>query len=170
MLLKDIETICPIHAESLKVGWAIVIYGLARISSEYRFASETQFPKSKFFVRGGCAPENEILHGVRYCSTCRNAHIEWSASNKSNEGRPPTEQEVRIRIEYHFGKQAEVSKVSEEILQLVRENRLVAAVKDLKLSNPEVSVTELRKHLHYLKNLPLIEQMSLAIKGQFPIL
>lgn len=153
MFIEDNAQVCEIHNFSLIEGRVPVHYGLIRYSDKYREAREAQFPNSKFLVLGGCVVGNIFFHNIRYCSKCRESHIEWAVKNESKEGLAPTEEEHEKYIEHLAAICGIPRNIPESVHRLIESGETAKVIKALKESNPNCSFATLKAFIETLKQL-----------------
>ena len=160
MLLTDQETHCPLHRAALLEDIVLIRYGLFRYRDDYAAARNSSFPRSKFFVLGGCMRDDEIWYKVMYCPACRENHLVWCAANDRTEGLPPTQAEVDMAIRRQFGNPNFSGAVSSEVEKLLSEGKTLAAIKELKSANPGIEISELREYVLYRQKKAAYEKAT----------
>ncbi|NHZ40514.1 hypothetical protein [Massilia aquatica] len=167
---QDPNACCPLHAVPLREGCVIISFGTYSFGDAFIQAQRHFFPKAGFFAWQSYAmqAENKIVCPVQYCSACRRAQLLWEKENSSVTWLPPTLEDAERTIHDHFGIERSVHSVPAEIHDLLRANKLLAAVKLLQQANPGVEIPRLRSHLRYLGYSAELEQALQAIRTSGP--
>ena len=157
ILSPDIDTICPLHNIPLRRDTVPVIYGLFRFDTEQKTehqAHQKLFPKSGFFVFGGCSFDDkaELTYDIMYCDVCRSTHFSWCKERDITYGLPPSTDFVERILRLYCGNYNPSIVVSPETLNLIEQQQHVAAIKKLKLANPIIPIYQLRHYVRYQIN------------------
>ncbi|QDQ25162.1 hypothetical protein FNU76_01640 [Chitinimonas arctica] len=165
MLIRDSETHCALHSTPLLQDVVLIKYGLYRYESEYRTAHNTLFPKSHFYMLGGCMRGEALWRTVRYCPECRAQHLEWCTMHACTTGLPPTRMELESLFKRHFGQKNYEYTTPPEVHRLLLEGGDVRAIKMLKTANPDVEIADLRLYATYLRKKAAYEKALLEINS-----
>jgi hypothetical protein len=157
ILSPDLDTICPLHNTHLHRDTVLIIYGLIRFDPERKAehqAHQKLFPKSRFFVFGGCVIDDktELTHDIMYCDICRFVHFSWCKERNITYGLPPSTDSVERTLRRYCGNYDSGIFVSHETLNLIEQQQHVAAIKKLKLDNPHIGIYQLRQYVRYQIN------------------
>lgn len=160
MLLADQETHCPLHRQALLEDTVLIMYGLIRYEDDYAAARKALFSRSKFFVLGGCVRDDELWYKVMYCPACRENHLSWCAANNRTDGLPPTQAEVDMAIRRQFGNTNFSGFMSPEVEKHISQGEKIAAIKALKMTNPDIEISELREYFLYRQKKAAYEKAT----------
>jgi hypothetical protein len=162
MLVPDLDTICPLHNTSLERDTVLVQHGLINFDPECRVAHQKLFPKSNFFVLGGCRinEKSELLYDTMYCNLCRNAHFSWCKENNNKYRLPPCQNSVDLILQGFCDDSDRQLVMSPEILTSIEQHQYAEAIKALNLLNPSTSIYQLSKYVQYQGNKSKLERAN----------